>query len=128
MKTRIQMVQIGVRDEAKMLGGFGHGGRMLCCKAFLKNFNSVTIDMAKQQNLSLNITKISGLCGRLMCCLSYENKFYVEKNRKLPKIKSKVKTPAGPGIVIDINALKDEVLVELKDKQTRKFSAKEISR
>lgn len=128
LKTRIQMVQIGVRDEAKMLGGFGHCGRLLCCRSFLKDFDSVTIDMAKQQNLSLNITKISGLCGRLMCCLAYENKFYSEANKRLPKIKSKVTTPGGNGIVLDVNALKEQITVELQDNQIKKYPAKDVTR
>lgn len=127
LKTRIQMVQIGVRDEAKMLGGLGHCGRTLCCRSFLKDFNSVTIDMAKNQNLSLNITKLSGLCGRLMCCLAYENKLYMDLNRKLPRINSKVTTPDGTGTVIDINALKEEITVEFQDKQVRKYNTSKIS-
>ena len=81
LKTRIQMVQIGVRDEAKMVGGIGTCGQVLCCQSFLKDFSSVTIDMAKEQDLSLNTSKLSGLCGRLMCCISYENEHYKEIKR-----------------------------------------------
>jgi len=127
LKTRIQMVQIGVRDEAKMLGGLGHCGRIICCRSFLKNFESVTVEMAKQQNLSLNISKLSGLCGRLMCCLAYENKFYIEQNKKLPHINAKVTTPDGPGTVTDINAIKEEITVELQDKRIRKYNINQVS-
>ena len=114
-KTRIELKQIGVRDEAKMLGGFGPCGRVLCCATHLKDFEPVTIKMAKEQNLSLNPTKISGLCGRLMCCLSYEHKTYKELMKGLPQEGEKVKTEKGEGKVVSLNALKREVTVELKD-------------
>ena len=127
LKTKIQMVQIGVRDETKMLGGIGPCGRVLCCRSFLKNFVSVSVESAKQQDVSFNIAKLSGLCGRLMCCLSYESDFYNEQFKKLPRIGSKVHTPEGPGSVLSVNCIKEEVTVELGDKQVRKFPFSKIS-
>ncbi len=114
-KTRIELKQIGVRDEAKMLGGLGPCGRALCCATHLKDFEPVTIKMAKEQNLPLNPTKISGLCGRLMCCLGYEHKTYKELMKGLPREGEIVKTEKGAGKVISINALKRSVTVELED-------------
>jgi cell fate regulator YaaT (PSP1 superfamily) len=114
-KTRIELKQIGVRDEAKMLGGFGPCGRVLCCATFLKDFEPVTIKMAKEQNLPLNPTKISGLCGRLMCCLSYEHKTYKELMKGAPKEGDTIKTEKGSGKVIGINAIKRCSTVELED-------------
>ncbi len=114
-KARIELKQVGVRDEAKMFGGFGQCGRELCCAKFLKDFEPVTIKMAKDQNLPLNPTKISGVCGRLMCCLSYEHKYYKESAKGLPKISQRIKTKDGPGKVIDVNYLKRVAVVELED-------------
>jgi len=114
-KTRIELKQIGVRDEAKMLGGFGPCGRVLCCATYLKDFEPVTIKMAKEQNLPLNPTKISGLCGRLMCCLSYEHKMYKDLLKGLPHEGDVVKTEKGQGKVVSINAIKRSVTVELED-------------
>lgn len=114
-KARIELRQIGVRDEAKMCGGFGPCGRELCCCRFLKDFEPVTIKMAKDQNLSLNPPKISGLCGRLMCCLSYEHKHYREMNRGLPREGERVETAEGKGKVIAVNVLKRLVTVVLED-------------
>lgn len=127
LKTRIQMVQIGVRDEAKMFGGLGHCGRVLCCRTFLKDFTPVTIDMAKNQGLSMNIPKVSGLCGRLMCCLAYEQCVYLELAKKLPRVDSKVNTPDGSGIVVAVNSLKGEITVELQDKHTKKYPADKVT-
>ncbi len=127
LKTRIQMVQIGVRDESKMVGGIGTCGRQLCCQGFLREFSSVTIDMAKEQDLSLNTAKLSGLCGRLMCCISYEYNFYREAKKKLPRHGSKVHTPAGPATVVGFNCIKDEVTVETPDKQVKVFPSSQIS-
>jgi cell fate regulator YaaT (PSP1 superfamily) len=121
LKTRIQMVQIGVRDEAKMIGGIGHCGRELCCKKFLKEFSSVTIDMAKDQDLSLNTAKLSGLCGRLMCCLSYENEFYKEIKKTLPNTGIKVITPQGPGTITAVHCLKQEAVVKLDNDDVKTF-------
>jgi cell fate regulator YaaT (PSP1 superfamily) len=104
-----------VRDEAKMLGGFGPCGRVLCCATFLKDFEPVTIKMAKEQNLPLNPTKISGLCGRLMCCLSYEHKTYRELMKGLPKEGEILNTEKGPGKVVSINAIKRSATVILEN-------------
>ncbi len=114
-KARIELRQIGVRDEAKLLGGFGPCGETLCCAKFLKNFQPVTIKMAKEQNLSLNPTKISGLCGRLMCCLSYEYDAYKKLMEGLPHVGDKIKTKDGAGTVISINAIKRLVVAQLED-------------
>ena len=114
-KTRIELKQIGVRDEAKLLGGFGPCGRHLCCATFLKDFEPVTIRMAKEQNLPLNPTKISGLCGRLMCCLGYEYKTYKELMKGLPREGETIKTEKGAGKVLSVNALKRSCVVELQD-------------
>jgi cell fate regulator YaaT (PSP1 superfamily) len=104
-RTRIELRQIGVRDEAKMLGGIGPCGRMLCCSTFLGDFDPVSIKMAKDQNLSLNPTKISGLCGRLMCCLKYENDEYESAKEQLPDLGEMIVTPHGPGKVVGLNIL-----------------------
>jgi len=114
-RARIELRQIGVRDEAKMLGGFGPCGRELCCCRFLRDFEPVTIKMAKDQNLSLNPPKISGLCGRLMCCLSYEHKFYKEASRGLPRDGERIDTPGGRGKVVSINIFKRQAAVLLED-------------
>jgi cell fate regulator YaaT (PSP1 superfamily) len=112
-RTRIELRQIGVRDEAKMLGGIGPCGRMLCCSTFLGDFEPVSIKMAKDQNLSLNPTKISGLCGRLMCCLKYENDEYEAAKESLPDIGETIETPHGAGKVIGLNILERVLQVEL---------------
>ncbi len=112
-KTRIELRQIGVRDEAKMMGGIGVCGRVLCCNSFLGEFQPVSIKMAKEQCLSLNPTKISGTCGRLMCCLKYEQEAYEEIIRRVPKAGAIVNTPDGQGIVMEINMLKEIVKVKL---------------
>ncbi|HEY4553993.1 MAG TPA: stage 0 sporulation family protein [Bacillaceae bacterium] len=112
-RTRIELRQIGVRDEAKMLGGIGPCGRMLCCSTFLGDFEPVSIKMAKDQNLSLNPTKISGLCGRLMCCLKYENDEYEAAKAELPDVGETIKTPDGSGRVIGLNILERIMQVEL---------------
>lgn len=112
-RTRIELRQIGVRDEAKMLGGIGPCGRMLCCSTFLGDFEPVSIKMAKDQNLSLNPAKISGLCGRLMCCLKYENDDYETAKKELPDIGEKIHTPHGSGKVVGLNILERLVQVDL---------------
>lgn len=114
-RARIELKQIGVRDEARILGGFGPCGRELCCAKFLKDFDSVTIRMAKDQNLSLNPTKISGLCGRLMCCLGYEHDTYKDNLKGLPRVGQEVKTDKGKGKVISTNPLKRSVTVATDD-------------
>ncbi|MCQ2911365.1 MAG: stage 0 sporulation protein [Clostridia bacterium] len=115
-KVRIELRQIGVRDETKMLGGIGICGRGLCCATVLDNFKSVSINMAKEQNISLNPTKISGACGRLMCCLEYENDGYTSLNKKLPRVGDLVNTPDGKGTVASVNTLKSLVRVSLESK------------
>lgn len=115
-KTRIELRQIGVRDEAKMLGGIGPCGRMLCCSTFLGDFEPVSIKMAKDQNLSLNPAKISGLCGRLMCCLKYENDDYETAKKELPDIGKSMKTPYGEGKVVGLNILERMIQIELPEK------------
>jgi cell fate regulator YaaT (PSP1 superfamily) len=112
-RTRIELRQIGVRDEAKMLGGIGPCGRVLCCSSFLGDFEPVSIKMAKDQNLSLNPTKISGLCGRLMCCLKYENDNYEVTKDALPDIGDAVFTPDGQGQVMLLDLIERKVRVQL---------------
>lgn len=115
-RTRIELRQIGVRDESKMVGGLGPCGRPLCCSSFLGDFVPVSIKMAKEQNLSLNPTKISGICGRLMCCLNYEQETYEETRKKLPRVGSIVETEDGRGEVVFNSVVKELVKVKLKTK------------
>ena len=114
-KTRIELRQVGVRDKAKEIGGYGSCGRELCCSKFLCDFDSVSINMAKNQNIALNPTKINGVCGRLLCCLKYEDEFYKELVKKLPKIGKKVETEFGEGKVISTDILKQTYRVDVKD-------------
>ncbi|MBE3597118.1 MAG: stage 0 sporulation family protein [Hydrogenibacillus sp.] len=114
-RTRIELRQIGVRDQAKLIGGIGPCGRVLCCSSFLGDFEPVSIKMAKDQNLSLNPTKISGLCGRLMCCLIYENDQYETAKEALPDLGEEIATPHGTGTVIGLNLLDRIVQVSLAD-------------
>ena len=114
-RTRIELRQIGVRDKAKMLGGLGICGRPFCCKSFLGDFQPVSIKMAKDQSLSLNPAKISGTCGRLMCCLKYEQDGYEELIKGLPKIGAYVEAPDGKGNVVDINILTGKIRVKNSD-------------
>lgn len=116
-RTRIELRQIGVRDEAKMLGGIGPCGRMLCCSTFLGDFEPVSIKMAKDQNLSLNPTKISGLCGRLMCCLKYENDEYESAKEMLPDLGEMINTPGGKGKVVGLNILERVLQIELIEQE-----------
>ena len=111
--TRIELRQIGVRDEAKMMGGPGMCGRPVCCAQFLGDFQPVSIKMAKEQNLSLNPTKISGICGRLMCCLKYEEDHYEATRKRMPRVGKEVVTPDGTGTVVDLNILKETVCVRI---------------
>lgn len=114
-KTRIELRQIGVRDEARMFGGFGPCGRPLCCATFLKGFQPVSMKMAKVQDLALNPVKLSGICGRLMCCLAYESGTYKEEKKKLPREGSKITVPQGAGRIKSVNIIKKSVIVELED-------------
>ena len=115
-RTRIELRQIGIRDKAKEIGGIGPCGRLLCCSSYLNTFDSVTINMAKNQNVSLNPTKINGVCGRLLCCLKYENDIYFEMKKGMPKVGDKVDIPQGSGKVISVNLFKSTYVVELNDK------------
>ena len=112
LKMRIELRQIGIRDQAKLVGGIGECGRECCCKKYLNDFDKVSIKMAKVQGLSLNTSKISGICGRLMCCLAYENDYYNEINAKMPKLNSRVTTKDGEGTVVYNNLLKQTVTVK----------------
>ena len=128
-KTRIELRQIGVRDEVKRIGGNGVCGRELCCCSFLNDFETVSIKMAKEQNISLNPSKISGNCGRLMCCLKYEQNVYEEKAKKLPNIGAIVKTPDGQGEVEGLDTLKEVVKVKIKDGEIfkiKRYDSKDI--
>ena len=118
-KTRIELRQIGVRDEAKSIGGLGPCGRSLCCSSWLGDFQPVSIKMAKDQSLSLNPTKISGICGRLFCCLKYEHDVYVEAIEKVPPVGAIVKVDSNKGKVIETNPLLEQVKVEFNDKTIR---------
>jgi cell fate regulator YaaT (PSP1 superfamily) len=124
-RTRIELRQIGVRDEAKMLGGLGICGRKFCCSSFLGEFQSVSIKMAKEQSLSLNPTKISGTCGRLMCCLKYEQDCYEELLKVTPKSGACVETAEGRGVVVDANILTGMLKIKLdKDEDAPPVSVK----
>ena len=125
-RTRIELRQIGVRDEVRRMGGNGMCGRQLCCCSFLGNFETVSIKMAKEQNLSLNPSKISGMCGRLMCCLKYEECVYSEKLKRIPGIGSIVKTSEGTGEVTSIETLKETVRVKYKDGDEVYFKKHEL--
>lgn len=119
--TRIELRQIGVRDEAKMLGGLGPCGRPICCGTFLGDFQPVSIKMAKEQNLSLNPTKISGVCGRLMCCLKFEQDHYESTRKRMPKLGKEVETPEGMGVVTDMNVLKETLTVRIHKGDSSEF-------
>ena len=114
-KTRIELRQIGIRDKAKEIGGIGPCGRFLCCSTFLTDFNSVSINMAKNQMLALNPTKINGLCGRLLCCLNYEDEVYTENRKTMPELGQIVKTPSGSGKVISLDILNKKYKVLVND-------------
>lgn len=128
-KTRIELRQLGVRDEVKRIGGNGVCGRELCCCSFLSDFETVSIKMAKEQNISLNPSKISGNCGRLMCCLKYENEVYEEKLQRLPNVGAIVKTEDGEGEVDNIEILKEKLRVKFKNEEGftyKKYDAKDV--
>ena len=128
-KTRIELRQIGVRDEVKRIGGNGVCGRELCCCSFLGDFETVSIKMAKEQNISLNPSKISGNCGRLMCCLKYEQEVYEEKLKRLPKVGAIVKTEDGEGEVCGVETLKEIVKVKFHDEEDtffKKYNSKDV--
>jgi cell fate regulator YaaT (PSP1 superfamily) len=121
-KTRIELRQVGVRDKSKRIGGLGPCGLFLCCNSFLTDFNSVSINMAKNQMLALNPTKINGICGRLLCCLAYENDNYTEMKKDLPKVGLVTETPLGMGKVVSVDIFKKTYSVDLKEKGIVEFS------
>ena len=131
-KVRIELRQIGVRDEAKVFKGLGVCGRTTCCAQWLGDFTPVSIKMAKEQNLSLNSTKISGICGRLLCCLTYEQEFYEEVTRKMPKVGQTVITPDGEGEVFKLSILEESVQVKIAsdndETEVKKYSLEEIQK
>lgn len=126
-KTRIELRQIGVRDEARRIGGCGICGRPLCCTTFLKEFEPITTLCAKEQNLPLNPSKLSGVCGRLMCCLLYERDYYRKVKEKFPPVNTEIKTSRGIGIVEKIDIFKEEVYLKFGEYESEKFSLKELS-
>lgn len=126
-KMRIELRQIGVRDEAKMLGGLGSCGRPICCGTFLGDFQPVSIKMAKEQNLSLNPTKISGQCGRLMCCLKYEQDTYEQTLKRVPRVGKDIVTPDGVGVIVEINAIRERVKVRIRTGDDDSFELREYS-
>ncbi len=128
LKLRIELRQIGIRDQAKKIGGIGFCGKECCCKKYLNDFDKVSIKMAKTQGLSLNPTKISGICGRLMCCLAYENDAYSEMSSKMPKLNAKVKTPDGVGSVVYNNILKQIVTVRIDSENESKTNEYELEK
>jgi cell fate regulator YaaT (PSP1 superfamily) len=115
-RKRIKLVRIGVRDETAIIGGCGICGGPLCCTTFIQKFHSIAIRMAKNQNMNLASEKISGICGRLLCCLEYENDWYTETQKKMPNLKARVRTPQGLGIVEEVNLFKESVRVRLLEK------------
>jgi cell fate regulator YaaT (PSP1 superfamily) len=126
LETRVQLRQVGARDEAKLLGSIGRCGYPLCCQNFLTSFASVSIKMAKEQNVALNPMKISGICGRLLCCLSYESKEYAAMKKKMPQPKQEISTPWGKARVISINLFKETVTVQLDNEVTREIALDEL--
>jgi cell fate regulator YaaT (PSP1 superfamily) len=125
-KTRIELRQIGVRDEAKWIGGYGCCGLRLCCSTFIKNFEPISTQLAKEQNLSLNPTKISGNCGRLLCCLLYEKEIYHQALSSYPKVGSKYKTDKGEGVIDRINPFAECIMVKYEDGTEDKVSLLDI--
>ncbi len=128
LRMKIEMRQIGVRDEAKLLGGCGPCGQKLCCARFLKDFEPVSIKMAKNQNLPLNPLKITGKCGRLLCCLIYENDTYKGLRKNIPKAGTAVKTPEGEGKIVGIDIIQQKVTIQMEDGERGIFSVNQIER
>lgn len=125
-KLRIELRQVGVRDEAKIIGGLGNCGNVCCCRRFLNNFSIVSIKMVKEQGLALNPSKISGICGRLMCCLSYEYDMYAEYKKQFPKLGKRITTQQGEGKVVKHNTLNSTITIELDDGKEVSVSLKDI--
>jgi cell fate regulator YaaT (PSP1 superfamily) len=126
-RTRIEMRQIGARDEAKMTGGYAQCGRELCCASWLTEFHPVSIKMAKQQDLPLTPTEISGACGRLLCCLAYENSQYIEIKQSMPRVGTQVNTAQGKGTIVSLNVLSETVMVELQSALMLELKASEVT-
>jgi cell fate regulator YaaT (PSP1 superfamily) len=126
LETRVELRQVGPRDEAKLLGSIGRCGYPLCCQNFLTSFASVSIKMAKEQNLALNPMKISGVCGRLLCCLAYESKEYADMKKKMPQPKQEILTRWGKATVISVNVLKETVTAQLDDGEMKEIALDEI--
>jgi cell fate regulator YaaT (PSP1 superfamily) len=126
-KTKVELRQVGTRDEAKLIGGFGRCGRPLCCMSFISEFDPVSIRMAKDQSLPLNPMKISGVCGRLMCCLGYENEQYRAMKEKMPRVGQQISTAMGDATVVGSNPLKETVLVQLESEATVELPLSEVS-
>lgn len=125
LKTRIQMVQIGVREATRMLGGIGPCGRTICCCVFLKDFQTINVELAKEQNLPLNIAKLTGLCGKLVCCLAYEHSFYQEMKKSFPQVETIIKTDEGEAKVKEVNYITGSITVEFSDGRIKKLSVNE---
>lgn len=128
LKVRVELHQVGPRDETKLIGGVGRCGYALCCASFLTDFKPLSIRMAKEQSLSLEPTKISGICGRLLCCLGYEAEHYRLMKEKLPPVGARVKTPMGEGIVSGANVLKEAVVVQFESQVPVEFPVGEVTR
>jgi cell fate regulator YaaT (PSP1 superfamily) len=126
LRHRIEMKQVGVRDEAKVIGGYGVCGETLCCSTWLPEFTPVTIKMAKNQGMALNPSKISGVCGRLMCCLQYEHDNYKVLIKNLPRINSQIQTPEGPGRVLKHEILEQRIVVRLEDESIMTYHLDEL--
>ena len=126
LKQRIEMKQMGVRDEARVIKGYGVCGEELCCSSFLEDFTPVSIKMAKDQGLALNPSKISGVCGRLMCCLQYEHENYKELVKGMPQVGKNIQTPSGPGRVLKNNIIEQTVLIRLEDESILTYSLDEL--
>jgi cell fate regulator YaaT (PSP1 superfamily) len=127
LRTKVQLHQVGVRDEAKLFGGLGPCGRVLCCTSFMSDFEPVSMKMAKEQSLFLNPLKFSGLCGKLMCCLKYEYPNYKEAKTRLPSTGMIVETPRGPGRVVEVNIISESVVVELEGGVPARFPVAELN-
>ncbi|MDD5127645.1 MAG: regulatory iron-sulfur-containing complex subunit RicT, partial [Dehalococcoidales bacterium] len=127
LKVRVELRQVGSRDEAKLIGGYGRCGRNLCCASFLDEFTPVSIRMAKDQDLPLNPMKISGICGRLMCCLAYENEQYRAMKQKMPRNGTRVNTKMGEATVVGSNPIKETVMVELDSEATAELPLADVS-
>lgn len=126
LKTRVELRQVGVRDAAKLIGGLGKCGRPLCCTTHIRNFDSISLKMAREQDLPLNPSKISGICDRLLCCLKYEYEQYLDVKARLPSVGESVSTPQGRGKVTEINVPREKVTVQLESEATLEFGASQV--